>query len=116
MHADTPPRPFFPPFSGRQVIDLHFAAAKSATTLLNLNTHLVARELAYILRDSEPAVIFALRSSQPLIAEAFALASASASSSSPGQDGGSDCLGPLALAVWLDDPSAGPSSSSSSSA
>ena len=102
-----------------QVLDLHFAAAKSATTLLNLNTHLVARELAYILRDAEPLAFFALRSSQPLIAEALALARDRSDDDAGGEPNGStalaaSCSSPhLALAVWLDD---SPSSSSAASA
>ena len=41
-----------------EVMELHFTAAATNATLLNLNTHLVAQELAYILGDARPVVIF----------------------------------------------------------
>lgn len=41
------------------VIDVHFAAAAAGCAVVNLNTHLVARELSYALRMSQPDVIMA---------------------------------------------------------
>ena len=42
-----------------EVMELHYAGAATNATMLNLNTHLVAREMAYILTDARPVVVFA---------------------------------------------------------
>jgi acyl-CoA synthetase (AMP-forming)/AMP-acid ligase II len=39
------------------VLDVHFAAAAARTVVVNLNTHFVAPELAYVCQDSAPSML-----------------------------------------------------------
>ena len=55
----------------QEVIELHFAAAAMHLILVNINTSLVAAELAYILDDSMPKVIFAVREFSSVIQSAI---------------------------------------------
>ena len=49
------------------VVDVHHACAARRLLCVNLNTHLVARELAHLLRTSAPAVLVADAALAPLV-------------------------------------------------
>ncbi|KAL4451847.1 hypothetical protein ABPG75_007509 [Micractinium tetrahymenae] len=54
------------------VIELHFAAAALHAVVVNLNIHLAAPELAYILADSQPRLVFADTHCAPALLAAHA--------------------------------------------
>jgi acyl-CoA synthetase (AMP-forming)/AMP-acid ligase II len=56
------------------VLELHFAAAAIHAVVVNLNIHLAPPELAYILDDSAPVVVFADRHYAQTLREALAAA------------------------------------------
>lgn len=54
------------------VIELHYAAAAIHAVVVNLNIHLAAPELAYILADSQPRLVFADSHCAPALLAAHA--------------------------------------------
>lgn len=60
FYAQNPLEPC-PSANSVEVMVLHFACALLRAPLLNLNTHLVPRELSHILRDSSAKAVFARR-------------------------------------------------------
>ena len=73
--------------NSHEVYILHYACAMTRCVLLNLNTHLVGRELAYITRDSACKVIFARGSHGDVLREVLDAQKSSA----------------LDSIVWIDD-------------
>lgn len=66
------------------VLALHFACAAAGAVVLNLNVHMVARELAHVLTDASPVVIFACPSFAAAVAEAAACLAAADSTAAGG--------------------------------
>ncbi len=77
------------------VMELHFAAAALHAVVVNLNIHLAAAELAYILSDSKPKVTFADR------AYAANLVAARAELAKPKQ-ASAETVQSLGSLVWMD--------------
>lgn len=55
------------------VLALHFACAAAGAVALNLNVHMVARELAHVLIDASPVVVFACPNFASALADAARL-------------------------------------------
>ena len=53
------------------VLDVHFAAAATRAVVVNLNTHLAAPELAFMLRSSEPELLVLDLEHAPLLLQAL---------------------------------------------
>ena len=66
-----------------QVIELHFAAAAIHAVVVNLNIHLAPPELAFILQDSAPRLVFADTHCAPALLAAHAQLRAEAAAGQP---------------------------------
>ena len=66
-----------------QVIELHFAAAAIHAVVVNLNVHLAPPELAFILQDSAPRLMFADTHCAPALLAALAQLRAEAGAGQP---------------------------------
>lgn len=80
--------------NGAPVLALHFSCAAAGAVVLNLNVHMVARELAHVLSDASSAVVFACPSFAAAVAEAAACLAAS-------DDAAAAAAGKKLKVVWV---------------
>lgn len=92
------------------VIELHYAAAAIHAVVVNLNIHLAAPELAYILADSQPRLVFADTHCAPALLAAHAELqrggdagqdSAERGATAPAESAARRAPVPLEAVVWM---------------